>query len=1169
MKPVRVGQLLATVLLAVVTLALPVSSAAQEARGTITGTVLDASKGVVPGASVTVTNIAMGTDVSVVTNEQGFFQATYLIPGAYRIAVELSGFKKLVREGIEVRVGDRLALELALEVGGAAEEVTVSAATPLLETATGSVGQVVDARRVAELPTPHGDPYALIGLAPGTSFLRSSRLDRPFEPTHIVGYTMNGTRANRSDVTIDGVPSSATANAGEITATYVPPQGLVQEFRVQTATFDASLGNTEGGVTNLVLKSGTNQFHGEGYFVKTPRSMFANDYFANANNIPLTDFSYTRWAASAFGPIVRNRTFFTYGYESIPEARPRNNGTPSVPTDKMRTGDFSELLALGSSYQLYNPFTARLNAAGRVQRDPFVGNIIPRELMNPVALNVLDYIARPRTAGGLDGSGNFQRPEMKEETEYGSHTVRIDHNLTQNQRMFGRVSWYDRNSNYNNYFDNLSTGQWFRFISRQVALDHVWTMNSTTVLNVRYGFDRFTRGDQGNPANHGFDLTELGFPASYANATPAEIRKFPRFDIAGYQGTGVAGEDRPIENQTFIATVNKVMGGHSFRTGVEYRRYQETSIQTPPTMTGQFNFGDAWVRGPLDNSPVPPRGGSVAAFLLGLPENSSFVQRAPGYEESSSTTGLYLQDDWRVGSRLTLNLGVRWEFETAMVEVENRTARGFDAGVSQAFEAQARAAYAASQATNPTPELPASQFNVRGGLTFPGVNGEPEGLYDTPMTNIMPRLGFAYKLNDKTVVRGGYGLYYGFLGQRRGDVFQIGYSASTPMNVSTNNGLTFIETLSNPFQGGILEPRGSADGIATFLGQGISYFDPNPKSPKNQRWQVGLQRDLGGVWVTELRYVGNYGSELETARNINALPNEYLSTSPTRDQARIDYLTALVPNPFVGLMPSSAPAGFRGTTIARQQLLRPYPHFGDINTTTNEGQSWYNAMQFSLERRMSRGYTFNVAYTWSRFEEALNFLNAGDLEPTRMISDMDAPHRLALSGIWELPFGQGRSFATNVHPVVNAFIGGWQISGIYQYQTGAPVGAFGNYILVGSADDIALSGSERTLERWINVDAFNRNSAQQLGSNVRTLPMRFDDVRVHDTNNIDLSLIKNTAITLGATMQLRLEALNAFNHVLFPGPGVGSATAATFGQVVTSTQANYSRRVQAMVKFLF
>ena len=479
------------------------------------------------------------------------------------------------------------------------------------------------------------------------------------------------------------------------------------------------------------------------YFVKTPKSMFANDFFANANNIPMPDFRYTRWAVSGFGPIIRNKTFFTYGYESIPEARPRNNGTPSVPTAKMRNGDFSELLALGNQYQLYNPFTTRTAANGRVQRDPFPGNIIPRELMNPVALKVLEYFAMPqngRSAPTAAATSSDRRWLRKR--EYGSHTVRVDHNLTDKQRMYGRASWYDRNSNYNNYFDNLSTGQWFRFISRQVALDHVYTMNSTTVMNVRYGYDKFLRGDQGNPANHGFDSTALGFPASFANLTPAEIRKFPRFDLAGFQGTGVAGEDRPIENHTFIATLTKVKGGHSLRTGLEYRRYQETSIQSPPTMTGQFNFGDTWVRGPLDNSPVPPRGGSMAAFLLGLPDNSSFIQRAPGYLEYSSTTGIFLQDDWRVGSRLTLNIGVRWELETPLTESENRTARGFDAATSQAFEAAARNAYAASQATNPTPELPPAQFNVRGGLTFPGINGEPTGLYNTPKDNIMPRFGF-------------------------------------------------------------------------------------------------------------------------------------------------------------------------------------------------------------------------------------------------------------------------------------------------------------------------------------------------------------------------------------------------------------------------------------------
>ena len=1168
MKRVRVGQLLAAALVAAATLGFGGRAAAQEARGTIVGTVIDASKGVLPGASVTVTNTAMGTDVAIVTNDEGFFQAPYLIPGNYRVTVELSGFKRLVREGIEVRVGDRLALELALEIGGAAEEVTVSAAAPLLETATGSIGQVVDARRVAELPIPHGDPYALIGLAGGTSFLRSSRLDRPFEPTHIVGYTMNGTRANRSDITIDGIPSTATAGNGEITATYVPPQGLVQEFRVQTATFDASLGNTEGGVTNLVLKSGTNDFHGEAYFVKTPRSLFANDYFANANNIPLPDFRYTRWAASAYGPIARNKTFFTYGYESIPEARPRNNGVPSVPTERMRNGDFSELLALGSQYQLYNPFTARLVAGGRVQRDPFPGNIVPRELMNPVALRVLEYIARPRTPGATDGSGNYQRPEMAEETEYGSHTLRVDHNLTQKQRMYGRVSWYDRNSNYNNYFDNISTGQWFRFTSRQVALDHVYTINSTTVMNVRFGYDRFLRGDQGNPANHGFDLTELGFPSSYSNAIPAGIRKFPRFDIDGYQGTGVAGEDRPIENHTFIATLNKVKGAHSFRTGVEFRRYQESSIQSPPTMTGQFNFGSTWLRGPLDNSPVPPRGASVAAFLLGLPENSSFVQRAPGYREYSTTTGVYLQDDWRVGSRLTLNLGVRWEVETPLTEAEGRTARDFDSATAQAFEAAARSAYAASQASNPTPELPAAEFNVRGGLTFPGVNGEPKGLYTTPKNNVMPRFGFAYRMGENTVVRGGYGMYYGFLGQRRGDVVQIGYSQSTPMTVSTDNGLTFVETLSNPFRTGILEPAGSSAGIATFLGQGITYFNQDPKSPRNQRWQLGVQRELGSVWVAEARYVGNYGSQLETGRNINALPNEYLSTSPVRDDARNNYLTAAVPNPFFGLMPASAPAGFRGATIQRQQLLRPYPHFGDINTTTNEGTSWYSALQLSLERRLAKGYTFSISYTFSRFEEATAFLNAGDAEPIRQISDMDTPHRVAISGILELPFGQGRRFASNAAPIVNTLIGGWQVSGIYQYQTGTPVGNFGNLILLGSVDDIAISSSARSLDRWFNIDAFNRVTAQQLTSNVRTFPLRFDSVRRDPINNVDLSLIKNTALPKRATLQLRLEALNALNHPIFPGPNI-TPTQAAFGSIVASTQENYSRRVQAMAKILF
>jgi hypothetical protein len=1156
--------------LAALALAMPGPAAAQEARGTITGTVVDSSQAVVPGATVTVTNTAMGTDLVIVTNEVGFFQAPYLIPGPYRVSVELAGFKRYLREGLEVRVGDRLGLDIVMEPGGTVEEVTVTADAPLLETTNASLGQVVDSRRIAELPTPHGDPYALIGLANGVSFRGSARLDRPFEPTHIVGYSMNGTRSNRSDITIDGVPSTSTANAGEVIASFVPPQDLVQEFKVQTATFDAGFGNTEGGVTSLSLKSGTNELHGTGYFVKTPAGLFANDFFANANDIPLPEFSYNRWGGTVGGPVIlpglyngRQRTFFMYGYEGIDEARPRNNGTPTVPTAKMHNGDFSELLALGPQYQIYNPFTRRAIGNGRYQQDPFPGNIIPQSMIDPVARALLEYFPLPRTAGSADGTGNYQRPDLKERTEYGSHTIRIDHILTQKQRVFGRVSWYDRNSNYNNYFDNLSTGNWFTFTSRQVALDHVYTMNATTVLNLRYGYDRFLRGTDSNPANHGFDLTSVGFPASYNSMIPPDIRRFPRLDITGYQGTAVGGEERPTETQSFIATVNKVAGAHSLRTGMEFRRYRETDHFFGNDQTGRFNFDATWTRGPLDNSPTAPGslGQSFASFLLGLPGSGSLAVPAE-YDERSTTWGVFLQDDWRIGTKLTVNLGVRYEFETPLVEAENRSVKGFDFEAVQPIEAAAQAAYA----RNPTAEVPASAFLVRGGLTFPGVNGLSEGLYETPKGNVMPRLGFAYQLNDRTVVRGGYGMFYGFLGQRRGDVITSGFSTSTPLVVSLDNGLTFIETLSNPFQNGPAQPVGAADGIETFLGQSITFFDQNPRSPRMQRWQVGFQRELPGGWVGEATYVGNYGSQIQTSRNLNATPNDYLSTSPVRDQARINYLSQQVPNPFFGLMPSTAGSAFRGANIARERLLRPYPHFDAVNSTTNEGNSWYHALQLRLERRFANGYTLGANYTFSRFEEATEFLNAGDPAPTRVISNQDVPHRFSLSGIWELPFGENRAFGASAHPVLSKIISGWQISGIYSYQSGVPIG-FGNVIFTGSLDDLPVS--DPSVEQWFNVDAgFNRVSAQQLGSNVRTFPLRFDFLRMHAINNVDLSLIKNTRIAGDASLQLRFEALNAFNHPLFPGPNT-NPTQVAFGSIVASTQNNYSRRVQVMAKLLF
>ncbi len=1153
----------------VLLLAFAGAAGAQEARGTITGTVRDSSKAVIPGASVTITNVAMGTSVPVTTNEVGWFQAAYLIPGTYRVAVELAGFKKYLRE-VEVRINDRLELEVPLEIGESAETVNVTASTPLLETTNASLGQVVDARRIAELPTPHGDPYALIGLTAGVSYTGSARLDRPFEPTHIVGYAMDGTRGNRSDLTIDGVPSTATANAGEVIASYVPPPDMVEQFKVQTATFDAAFGNTEGGVTNLSMKSGTNRLRGTAYYNKTPPSLFANDFFANANNIPLSDFTYNRYGGSVGGPVLlpgydgRRRTFFMYGFEGIHEARPRNNGTPTVPTEAMRNGDFSALLALGSQYQIYNPFTRRAIGGGRYQQDPFPGNIIPQALINPVATKVLEFIAKPLTAGTADGTSNFQNPGLLEEIKYATNTIRVDHVITDRQRLYARTSWYDRNSNYNNYFNNLATGEWFKFVSRQAAVDHVYVLNGSTVLNLRYGYNWFVRGTDSNPANHGFDLTSLGFPASYNAAIPDDIRRFPRFNITGYQGTAIGGEERPNESHSFMATLNKTAGAHAMRTGLEYRRYREPDRFFANNQTGQFDFDATWTRGPLDNSPIAPGslGQSFASFLLGVPSGGAVV-RAASYDEQSTTWGFYVQDDWRVGSRLTLNLGLRYEIETPLTEKDNFSVRGFDAAAAQPMEAAVRAAYA----RNPVAEVPASQFNVKGGLTFAGVNGQPRGLYEAPKNNFMPRLGAAFKLDEKTVLRGGYGMFYGFLGQRRGDVIQSGFSQTTSLVPSLNNGLTFIDTLSNPFQSGIQEPVGASLGAQTFLGQSITFFDPDPLSPRMQRWQVGVQRELPGRWVFDAKYVGNRGSQIQTSRNLNATPNQFLSTSPVRDQARIDYLGANVPNPFVNLMPVTAGTAFRGVNITRERLLRPYPQFDAVNTTTNEGLSWYHALQAGLERRFSAGYTIGANYTYSRFTEKIDFMNAPDPEPTKVISSQDVPHRLTVNGILELPIGRGRRLGASAHPAVNAVIGGWQIQGIYTYQSGFPIG-FGNIIFTGDLDDIALPASERTVARWFNTGAgFNTASAQQLGANVRTFPLRLDSVRADTVKNVDLSVIKNTTVA-GKNLQLRFESLNALNHPLFPGPNT-NVTQVGFGTISASTQQNYARRTQVMVKFIF
>jgi hypothetical protein len=1185
MKPKAARAVFALLVSMAMALFSQVALRAQEARGTITGSVVDINKAAIPGASVKITNVAMNTSVTVQTNESGLFQAPYLLPGTYQIVVEATGFKKYVRDGIVLRINDRIDVPIELEVGAVDQTVTVTADAPALETTSGSMGQVVDQRRVAELPLVHGDPYTLMGLSTGVAFTRDPRLDRPFEPTHIVGYTVDGTRANRSDLMIDGIPSTATANANEVIASYVPPTDIIQEFKVQTATFDSQFGNTEGGVTSISIRSGTNELHGSAYYWKEPGSLAANDFFGNSRGQPRPESFSNRYGTTVTGPVFlpklyngRDRTFFTFGWEGIRDARPRyDSTTPSVPTEAMRNGDFSALLALGPQYQIYNPFTRRPDPArpGHYIQDPFPNNIIPPELINPVAKSLLQYIGKPLTAGTREFLNNNLDSTLQERTKkYDNFTFRIDQVLGEKNRLFVRGSLYDRDSFYNDYFHTIATGTSFQFISRQGVIDDVYTINPTTVLNVRYGYNRFIRAQDINPAGWGFDLTSVGFPASYNAAIPEDIRRFPRLDFPSgtYQGTGQTGEFRPNDIHSVSATLNKTANTHSLKFGVEFRAYRENDFFTSNNQTGQFVFDNTYTRR-ADDTPgnqTTQVGLSFAAFLLGIPTSGGVV-RAADYAEQSTTWGFFVQDDWKVSPKLILNLGLRYEFETPLTERYNRSVTGFDFNYIQPIEAAARAAFAASQTgSTATPEVPVSQFNVRGGLQF--ASAGHRGLYSTPKANFMPRIGFAYQLDERTVVRGGYGIFYGFLGQRRGDVIQSGFSATTNF-VPTNNDIDpvtgrviYIATLSNPFPNGIQEPIGTALGPQTFLGQSITFFNQNPDTSYMQRWELGVQRELPGGIVVEAAYVGNRGTHIEITRNLNALPYKYLIPNPLQNAARISYLSAQVPNPFRNLTPSGATINGASATITRDRLLRPFPEFGDVNTTNNDGYSWYHSGQFRVEKRFSKGYTVQMSYTWSKFMQATEYLNPSDPLPTEMISDMDTPHRLSVSGIVELPFGRGRYFLSEANGLLDRIIGGWQAQGVYQYQSGLPVNFTTNLLYTGDGN-IALDNP--TPQKWFNTAGFVALSGTQSAYTLRTFPLRFSAVRASPLNNFDLSVIKNVPINERMRVQFRGEFINAFNHPFFGQPAVNPGNASTFGQLNSANQANYPRRVQLGLKFLF
>jgi hypothetical protein len=1162
-------------------------AAAQESRGKILGRIFDSSGATIPGASITGINEEMNTRVPAVSNAAGNYELPFLLPGTYRIEVVAKGFKQHVRRPIEVQVGSVITVDAALEVGQISEKVDVNAEAPLLESATASMSSTIDHRQLADLPMGGGDVMFLTQLAAGiTSAQAPGHNWLPSATDVMSNVSVNGVGNGNTDFSLDGI-----ANMTKARVSFAPPGDMVQEFRVETVNYDASSGHSAGGSVNMSLKAGTNALHGTAEWLVAPNPWQANDFFTNKQLFDLSTGPVTpekiarlvaprkvnRYSATLGGPVYIpklydgiNRTFWTYAFQGFNRRNP-NTAYYTLPTAAQRNGDFSDLLQIpktGSQYQIYDPATIANAPNGRTSRQMFPGNIVPKSRFDVTAQKYMQYFPLPNAPGTIDGLNNWNEISANN-NDFTQDMSRVDHNFSNRHRVFGRFTYSWLHFNRGNFLGNGIRGLDRYRKQRGAGFDDVYTISPTMIFNFKYGFTRFIESDY--PTSRGFDLASIGFPSSLISQIDPQAVRFPAITIDSVIQLGETTNSQYITNyHNFSASISKMQGNHSIRWGGEYRLMAENNSgygRGTPTMA----FSTGWTRGPLDNSAGSPGGigQGFASFLLGLPTGGGIDKNA-NYADVSSFTGLFIQDDWKATRKLTFNLGMRWEYDAAPVERYNRSVRGFDYSVASPIAARALAAYSAA----PDAALPVSQFRTMGVQTFSGINGQPRGFWNTGKKNFAPRVGMAYQLSTRMVLRAGYGIFYASNGVDQNSAIQNGFSQSTNLIPSDNNGLSFRANLANPFPDGVQLP--TAVGPNTFLGRGISFSNDYIPNSYAQRWSFGIQRQFAMRSLLEVSYVGNRSTRILINRELDFTPGRFLSTSTERDQPVIDYLSAQVRNPFFGF-PEFAGSGITGTTLSRGNLLRPYPQYNGMTGTDPSGFTWYHSMQSRFEKRFSHGLLFNVNHTWSKFMQATEMLNASDPGPTHVISNADRQHRLTITSLYELPVGKNRAFGSSMPAILDAALGGWQMQAIFLGQSGPPIN-FGNVLWRGTGPDdlgkLVMPVSDRTPDLWFNalkssgpgVVGFETVTAKGLASNIRTFPLRLAGLRGDGQNYWNAALYKQFVIREKLRVQLRTEWEGALNHPNFSPPNA-TPTNTLFGQV-TAMQGE-ARRIWIGLKLMF
>jgi hypothetical protein len=1126
---------------------------AQSFQGGVRGTVSDAQSAAMAEVKVSLTNVGTGEVRIALTNSSGGYDFTSLVPATYAISAEHPGFKKFERKNIIIGTQEFLTVDLSLEVGSVSDSVLVTEEVPLVEASNASQGQVLDNQKLVDLPNLGRNPFMLSKLAANVIPVGNPAYNRMEDQSGSSSISIAGGPVRGNNYLLDGVPITDSANRAII----IPSLEAVQEVKVQANTYDAEMARTGGGMFNTLMKSGGNDFHGSAYGHLRRTSWDANNFFNNAGGLPIANQPNDTWGASFGGPVRipkvyngKNKTFFWIAVEHYDDTQ-SDSTQYATPTLLERQGNFSQ-----SSVSIYDPLAA---LQGNGNRTPFAGNIIPTSRLNPVGLNIASTYQTPQSApsryGATDLSATTTLPDRASQ-----FTGKIDEDFTHWWRASLSYLRYFSLEPGDTYFGNVSAPSQWRLQRRvdTTQLNNILTISPTTIMTVRYGYNRFP--NYSYDSSQGIDLSGLGFSPNFVSQVPKSLAQYPYVSMTNLYTLGDNDDNSfyVLASKNFSTSLDRYMGRHALKLGFDYRRIKAAGNDYN-TGGGQYTFNGIFSQ---SNATSTGTGGAdLADLLLGYPVSGN-ITTSTKLTDFADYYGLYVQDNFRLSNKITLNYGLRWERETGLKEVNNGLVTNFN-----------------TAATNPIAPGVTGILPV-GVVQYAGVNGASSSVGNPYSNKWGPRMGIAYQLDSKTVIRGGYGIFWAPQFAIGSPLATPGYSATTSYIASVNGNQTPSGTLTNPFPNGITQPTGNTLGPLEGIGQSISLYSPSGKSPEVQQYSVDVQRELPGGIALEVAYVGSHSTHLTISSgtlNINALNPGFLPMG--------NALNTAVANPYY----NHGGSGVVGTaTVAQYQLLLPYSAFGAVNETNNDyNHARYDSAIVKAQKRLSHGLTFLSTVTYSRASDASSggvgngTLNAGGssgpqnpynplAEYSR--SNFDTPFRFSSSFSYDMPFGKGKMFA-NSSRVLDYAVGGWTLNAVSVFQTGFPLqvtqtknfnSAYGYAVQRPNATGVspATSGDlESRLGGYFNNAAFSTAQQYTFGNVSRTLPLRGPG-----QVNWDASLFKSVTVKEKLKAQFRLEALNLTNTPLFAAPN-GAFGSTNFGKI--TSQVNFSRQLQLALRFSF